>query len=74
MVGVQYTPEQRNFLAMAFERYRSGRDSMPQIVEEFQQKFPGVAAPHRNTIRNVHKKQMSYFTTHNLNSKASLAL
>ena len=59
MVGVQYTTEQRNFLAMAFERYRGGRDFVAKIVEEFQQKFPGMAAPHRNTIRNIHKKKMS---------------
>ena len=71
MVGDQFTPEQRNCLVMAYERYKGGKNFMIKIVEEFQLRFPGVDAPHRNTIRRVHQKQMSFFTTHNLNSKQS---
>ena len=71
MVGVKYTAEQRNCLVMGYEKYKGTRTCMPNIIEEFQMKFPGVNVPHRNTIRRVHEKQMTHYTTHNLNSKTS---
>ena len=71
MVGQQLTPEERNSLVMAYERLKGGKNFMPDIVAEYQQKFPGVPVPHRNTIRRLHEKQNKYFTTHNLNSVVS---
>ena len=71
MPGQRITPELRNCLAMAYERNKKNFKLMTAIKVEFQQKHPGVAVPHRDTIKNIHKKQMKYFTTHNLNSKTS---
>ena len=67
----QYTPEQRNFLVMAYERYKGTRDFMPQINQEFEEEFPGVEVPHRTNIVRMYKKQMAFYTSHNLNSKLS---
>ena len=67
----QYTPEQRNFLVMAYERYKGTRDFMPQINQEFEEEFPGVQVPHRTNIVRMYKKQMAFYTSHNLNSKLS---
>ena len=71
MVGQQLTPEQRNCLVMAYERNKGKFKFMTAVTTDYQQKFPGAKVPHINTIKNVHNKQMKYFTTHNLNSKAS---
>ena len=56
----QYTPEQRNFLVMAYERYKGTRDFMPQINQEFQEELPGVEVPHRTNIVRMYKKQMTF--------------
>ena len=64
----QYTPEQRNFLVMAYERYKGTRDFMPQINQEFQEELPGVEVPHRTNIVRMYKKQMTFYTSYNLNS------
>ena len=56
---------------MAYERNKENFKFISAIKAEIQQKYPGVAVQHTNTIKNIHKKQMKYFTTHNLNSKTS---
>ena len=43
MVGHQFTPEQRNCMAMAYERNKENFKFMDIIKAEFAQKFPGVA-------------------------------
>lgn len=68
----QYTPEQRNFLAMAFERHKTTKYRKIQLVQqEFTQKFPEARLPGKTTIHYIWKKQNKFFTYHNLNSKQS---
>ena len=64
----QYTPEQRNFLAMAFERHKTTKYRKIQLV---QQKFPEARLPGKSTIHYIWKKQNKFFACHNLNSKQS---
>ena len=44
MVGHQYIPEQKNCMAMAYERNMENFKFIPIIKAEFAQKFPGVAS------------------------------
>ena len=44
---------------------------MPHIKQEFKEEFPGVEVPHRTNIVRMYKKQMAFYTSHNLDSKLS---
>ena len=67
----QFTPEQRNCLVMGYGKYKGTQGFFPILAQEFEEKFPGVQIPHRSNIIRMYNKQMSSYTTHNLNSKSS---
>ena len=71
MVGEQYSPEQRTFMATEYARLRGHRDFMGTIIQIFQQRFPGAPVPRRETIIRQYVKLSRSSTLHNLNSKAS---
>ena len=78
MVGQQYTPEQRNFMAMAYERYHlqgrgTGHAWINTIIQEFIQTFPNsLQIPTKMIILRQNRKQNQFYTVHNLNSKVSV--
>ena len=74
MPGQQFTPEQRSFMALEYHKLRGQYNCINRIKESFNQKFQGVQLPTKNTIKGVWKKQMTSFSVHNLNSKASPGL
>ena len=67
----QFSREQRNFLVMEYHKCKGHRDFLPQLVTQFQNKFPGARAPSFSAIRRVYKKQMLHGTVNNCNSSSS---
>ena len=67
----QYTRDQRNFLVMEYHRRKGHRDFLPELVRDFQNKFPGVRTPSFSTIRRLWEKQMINGTVNNCNSSSS---
>ena len=67
MVGQQFTPEQRNFLALEYHRLRGQYNCINMIKELFVVEFPDVAVqiPIKNTIKRVWRKQNTSFSVHN---------
>ena len=68
---VQFTPEQRNFLVMAHEKNKDTKDFFKTIVTKFLGTFPGSQVSTPQGIRKMTRKQNTFFTSHNLNSKDS---
>ena len=71
MARPQYTPEQRNFCVMQYVKNGEGYGVIPKVQTAFGRRFPGVRIPERRSIKDMVDKQNSYYTSHNLNSKAS---
>ena len=68
----QYTPEQRNFLVMAYEKAKGTKYFFQAIITQFLQKYPdSPQVPTFRAIRDMARKQNTFFTLHNLNSKLS---
>lgn len=67
----QFSREQRNFLVMEYHKRKGHRDILPQLITDFQNRFPGVRAPSFSAIRRVWKKQMMNGTVNNCNSSSS---
>ena len=71
MVGEQYSPEQRTWLAMEYTRHQGTRGFVEGIIQRFQQRFPGAPVPNQSTLYRQYRKINQFSTLHNLNSKAS---
>ena len=67
----QYTPEERNFMMMAYQNHRGKASCIMKVQEKFRDKFPNSRVPPQKTINQIWKKQNTAFTVHNLNSKTS---
>ena len=68
---VQYSREQRNFLALEFYRRRGTRNFFPGLLTDFQNRYPGARQPAESTVRRLCAKQLSLGTVNNCNSKSS---
>ena len=71
MVGQQFTPEQRNLIALEYHKLRGSYKCYSKVMAIFNNKFPGVKKPTIKTVKNIWKKQNEHFSVHNLNSKLS---
>ena len=69
MVGRQYTPQQRAFMAAQYNRRSGTRDFVPLIVRDFLIRFPGAMPPSKQTILRQAKKLDLHATLHLLRSK-----
>ena len=69
MVGQQYTPQQRTFMAIEYYKKVGTRDFMEEIITDFIAQFPGAIPPSRKTILRQARHLDSFATLHNRNSK-----
>lgn len=67
MVRPQYTPQQRSFLVTEYHRCRR----VPQVLQRFRERFPGVRCPSRLTVMNNVRKYDQTGTSRNLNKERS---
>ena len=71
MVGQQYSPDQRNVLALEYHKVKGTYKCFSKVMDIFATKFPGVRLPTKETVKNIWRKQKTHFTVHNLNSRHS---
>ena len=71
MVGQQYTPQQRTFMAIEYYKNFGTRDFMDDIIADFVARYPGAIPPSRKTIWRQAKHLDHFSTLHNLNSKVN---
>ena len=71
MARPQFTMEQRNFLCFEYHKRKGTQNFHPQLLADFQRKFPGARIPGKNIIIKIWKKQMTKGTVNNCNSKTS---
>ena len=71
MVGQQFTAEERSFIALEYHKVKGQYNCINKVKESFVMKFPNSIIPVKNTIKRIWKKQNTWFTVHNLNSKTS---
>ena len=67
----QFTRDQRTFLVLEYHKSKGHKNFLPQLVLDFQNRFPGVRAPSFSAIRKVWKKQITNGTVNNCNSSSS---
>ena len=67
----QFNMQQRNYLAFEYHKRRGGRGFKPELLADYQAKFPGSRLPSTNQIKNIWEKQMEKGTVLNCNSKSS---
>ena len=71
MVGQQYTPQQRTFMAIEYYKNFGTRDFMDDIIADFVAQYPGAIPPSRTTIWRQAKHLDRSSTLHNLNLRVN---
>ena len=67
----QFSPEERNFIAMSYQLHRGTHFCYRKVVTAFSGKFPLAKIPDKRTVHRIWDKQQKFYTVHNLNSSAS---
>ena len=65
---VQFTPEERNAICMAYQRYKGTKEAYRLVIQEFSGQFPQARVPNNSTVIRIWSKQQQHFTVHNLNN------
>ena len=65
---VQFTPEERNAICMAYQRYKGTKEAYRLVIQELSGQFPQARLPNNSTVIRIWSKQQQHFTVHNLNN------
>ena len=71
MVGPQYEPDERTFMAVEYFKRCGKRDFMGGIINDLRARYPNAVPPSRVTIWRQADHLEKSGTLHNLNSKVN---